>query len=217
MDQSICASLNLFQGTEEQMHFHEMGKEHSIYLSKIWRRKKLPWLHNFRIFYAVPVVLVQCSVFSVMVSYKCQELPNVFKLKSDTHWLTRLWNFPSRGSNSLLLLINWHFYCLQIASDGFVQLYLMPEIKFTVGCNYQLQWGKITFKGQTLWLQLLPTPPLSEMHNAALDSYLNITQQQARNPRRKTSFKLRPTHLITGVETRAAVVDKIITIKWQIN
>ena len=160
MDQSICASLNLFiPGNWRTNAFSWHVKRTFNIYAFITNLEKLPWLHNFGSFTLCPLLWLSVMV-SVMVLYKCQELPNVFKLKSDTHWLTRLWNFPSRGSNSLLLLINWHFYCLQIASDGFVQLYLMPEIKFTVGCNYQLQWGKITVKGQTLWLQLLPTPPL---------------------------------------------------------
>ena len=149
--------------------------------------------------------LLWVSVIVMVLYKKCLELPNV--LNSNTQRLTRLWNFLVVDKLTFLLFAD----CF---ADGFVQLYLMPEIKFTVGCNYQLQWGKITVKGQTMWLQLLPTPPLSEMHNAALDSYLNITQQQAHNPQSqsKTSFKLRPTHLITGVETRATVVDKIITL-----
>ena len=209
MDQSICASLNLFQGTEEQMHFHEMGKEHSIYWSQIW--KTIHWLHNFRFFYSVPLVVGQCYCHGLI--QEVSGATQCFKSKhSPTHSVIRLFQpwiqfFVLVDKLTFLLFAD----CF---ADEFVQLYLMPEIKFTVGCNYQLQWGKISFKGQTMWLQLLPTPPLSEMHNAALDSYLNITQQQAHNPQSqsKTSFKLRPTHLITGVESRATVVDKIITL-----
>ena len=78
MNQSICASLNLFQGTEEQMHFHEMGKSIQYIDHKFGKHfTDFTILGSFTLY---PLFWV--SVIVMVLYKKCLELPNV--LNSNT-------------------------------------------------------------------------------------------------------------------------------------